>query len=98
MLKLKMLFNFENDGNAPPEALSTTLDRLQPGDRCEIESMGVEGPVGVRLEELGFLPGTEVRMVRRAPLGDPVVYELRGAQLCLRAREARSIHVRRLLR
>ena len=32
----------------------------------------------VRLEHVGFLPGTEVHVERRAPLGDPTVYELRG--------------------
>ena len=46
-----------------------------------------------RLEALGFLPATEVRCRRRAPLGDPRVYELRGTQLCLRRSEAARIKV-----
>jgi len=33
-------------------------------------------------------------MVRNAPLGDPVIYELRGTQLCLRRSEARLVQVR----
>ena len=49
--------------------------------------------VGRRLSDLGFLPGTAVRVVRRAPLGDPTVYELRGYQLCLRRAEASRIKV-----
>jgi len=37
-----------------------------------------------RLGDLGFTPGTELRVVRRAPLGDPVEIEIRGYRLCLR--------------
>jgi ferrous iron transport protein A len=51
-------------------------------------------PVAERLRELGFLPGTEVALVRRAPLGDPSVYELRGTRLCLRRTEAAAVRVR----
>jgi Fe2+ transport system protein FeoA len=50
------------------------------------------GPVGEgrRLRDLGFVPGTLVRVERRAPLGDPTVYELRSTRLALR-REAASL-------
>jgi ferrous iron transport protein A len=48
-----------------------------------------------RLEDLGFVPGTRVTVRRRAPLGDPRVYELRGSQLCLRGSEARAVRVMR---
>jgi len=52
-----------------------------------------DDPVGDRLASLGFLPGTSVTVLRRAPLGDPTVYELRGYQLCLRRREAERVLV-----
>ena len=44
-----------------------------------------------RLSSLGFTPNTEVLKLRRAPLGDPCVYELMGYQICLRNREASFI-------
>lgn len=50
-------------------------------------------PLGTRLRDLGFHPGTSVRCVRRAPLGDPRIYELRGVQLCLRSTEAGLVQV-----
>jgi len=58
--------------------------------------VGIDAPPALleRLEALGFLPETEVRCRRRAPLGDPRVYELRGSQLCLRRGEAARIRVR----
>ena len=91
-----MVFNFNNHGNAPPEALSTALAALDRGETAEIEEVNLNGPLGQRLADLGFLPGTRVTLVRRAPLGDPAVYELRGVQLCIRRREALGIRVRRL--
>jgi ferrous iron transport protein A len=55
----------------------------------------VEGEdlVARRLQDLGFLPGTEVVRVRTAPLGDPVVYSLRGFLMALRCDEARRVVV-----
>lgn len=57
--------------------------------------IGIDAPHALarRLAELGFLPNTRVTCRRRAPLGDPRIYEVRGAQLCLRRREASAIRV-----
>jgi ferrous iron transport protein A len=91
-----MVFNFDRQRNAPSERMSTALADLEPGEAAEITAVTVPGPLGRRLEDMGFLPGTRVTLVRRAPLGDPSVYELRGTQLCLRRREASGIEVCRL--
>jgi ferrous iron transport protein A len=46
-----------------------------------------------RLGELGFVPGTEVQLVRRAPLGDPIEIELRGYRVCLRREQLEGLMV-----
>ncbi len=43
--------------------------------------------------EMGLLPGTEVRVVRVAPLGDPIELRVRGYALSLRRAEAAKITV-----
>ena len=48
-----------------------------------------------RLMELGLVPGTEVRVTKVAPLGDPLELVARGSSLSIRAAEARSVRVRR---
>lgn len=96
MLKLKMVFNSKDQRNAASDPLSTALADLERGETAEIEAVTVPDPFGRRLADLGFLPGTRVTLVRRAPLGDPSVYELRGSQLCIRRREARGIRIRRI--
>ena len=55
-------------------------------------------PVGhdehiTRLRELGLVPGTRIRVVRRAPLGDPIEDSVRGSRLAMRRSEARHIHI-----
>lgn len=81
----------------PAEESLLPLGQLEPGDSAHIVELYEAGPIDTRLLELGFVPGTAVRMVRRAPLGDPILYELRGCQIGLRRSEAQRILVRRLL-
>jgi Fe2+ transport system protein FeoA len=77
-----------------PDDGSLPLTELKPGGRAVIEAVDVSTPIGRRLQDLGFVARTSVTMVRNAPLGDPVVYELRGTRLCLRRSEARLVQVR----
>ncbi|NMA26770.1 MAG: ferrous iron transport protein A [Burkholderiales bacterium] len=42
---------------------------------------------------LGLSPGARVRMVRRAPLGDPLEFDVSGCLLMLRSEEAAGIVV-----
>jgi len=72
----------------------TTLSEMLPGDCGVIEHYLREGADEWRLMELGLVPGTHVRFVRRAPLGDPLEVEVRGYRLSLRHSEAGSIGVR----
>ena len=83
----------------PPQQLSdpgsgVPLSSLAAGDRATVPAVDDSTPIGRRLLDLGFLPETEVRVVRRAPLGDPIAYYLRGYQLCLRSSDAARIRVR----
>ena len=74
--------------------VSVPLSSLAPGSRATIIDVDASTPGGHRLLELGFLPETEIRVVRRAPLRDPTVFYLRGCQICLRRSEAALIRVR----
>jgi len=71
------------------------LTELEPGSEAVICDVDDDGPLGRRLLDLGFVPDTPIRMIRRAPLGDPLQFELRGYRVCLRRGEARRIRVRR---
>lgn len=75
-----------------------TLESLQIDTPARIESIGGERSFRRRLLELGLLPGTEVTLLRVAPLGDPLELSLRGTRLSIRRREAAEITVAPLLR
>ena len=91
-----MVFNFMDDGRTNLDTTGASLAALPVGGRGLIAHVRAGDAVGERLLDLGLVPGTPVLVLRRAPLGDPSVYELRGYQLCLRRSEAERVHVRRI--
>ncbi|MBI5201734.1 MAG: ferrous iron transport protein A [Elusimicrobia bacterium] len=74
-----------------------SLDDLQDGQTAVLDGYdaALSGAWRRRFEDLGLLPDTPVRRVRRAPLGDPIAFEVRGTLLCLRHAEARLVRVRK---
>ncbi|MGB5701347.1 MAG: FeoA family protein [Polyangiales bacterium] len=73
--------------------MSPSLADLRPGQVAEIVSIDCDRRMSRRLMELGLLPGTEVRVVRVAPLGDPLELRLRDYSLSVRRSEAAKIAV-----
>ena len=68
-----------------------TLKDLKPGDQCKVVSIGEKGPARRRIMEMGVTPGTVVKVVKVAPLGDPIEVNIRGYELSLRKEEALKI-------
>lgn len=71
-----------------------TLDQLRPGEQARVDRIAAGGVLAQRLAELGVLEGALVRMVRVAPLGDPLEFELDGCYLSLRKADARGVVLR----
>lgn len=61
--------------------------------RGRIHSVTASGELGRRIRDMGLVPGTELMVVGRAPLTDPVAVRLRGSILSLRHSEADYIFV-----
>jgi ferrous iron transport protein A len=70
------------------------LNELAVGSCGQVVSISGDTGIRRRLLEMGFCNGAVVEMVRRAPLGDPVQYQLRGYHLSLRDEQARCVRVR----
>ena len=70
-----------------------TLPELAIGASAVVREFPVGGPAFVRLREMGMLTGTTVKLVRTAPLGDPLEIKIRGYHLTLRKSEAQQIRV-----
>ena len=69
------------------------LSDLQDGEIAIIAKVRGYGAFRKRITEMGFVFGTKVKAIKRAPLQDPVEYELMGSRVSLRMSEARLIEV-----
>ena len=79
-----------------PGTATFALSDLSPGTSGRITGLlddGVGGVLVKRLRNLGFVPGRIATPLRRAPMGDPVVYRVSDYELCLRRQEARMVQV-----
>lgn len=70
-----------------------TLADIQTGERCVIVKVHGHGGFRHRILELGFVRGEEVKVLKNAPLLDPVEYEIMGTHVSLRHKEAEKIDV-----
>jgi ferrous iron transport protein A len=71
------------------------LADLAHGSEGTVRSVSTDDPLGLRMMELGLTPGTRVRLLGAAPLGDPLRVAVRGYRLGLRRNEANLILVDR---
>ncbi len=70
-----------------------TLNKLGIGCRGNVIAVGGDTEVRRRLLEMGFCNGASVEVVRRAPLGDPIEFRLRGYSLSLRGDQAQFVQI-----
>jgi len=73
---------------------STTLNHIRVGDVVEVTKMGAKGDVRFRLLDMGLVRGVELKVIRVAPLGDPIEILINGFNLSLRKNEAENIEVK----
>jgi len=72
----------------------SALSELKVGERGILESLDLTESVQNQLMHMGFVPGSCVHALRRAPAGDPTVYCIDGMEIALRHETAEAIHVR----
>lgn len=70
-----------------------TLAELGMGRSGVVRMVHGRGPSRLRLLDMGLTPGTQVTLLKTAPLGDPIEIGLRGYVLSLRREDARKIEL-----
>lgn len=70
-----------------------TVNDLKIGQSAIIRTVGGSGTLRRRLLDMGVIPGAEFKLVKRAPMGDPVELFIRGYNLSLRISEAGCVDV-----
>ncbi len=72
------------------------LSDLRVGESARVVSMDLDEETAWKFMEMGFGVGRRLRLVRRAPLGDPMELELLGYHLAVRSEDVEGILVRPL--
>ncbi|MEF1254070.1 MULTISPECIES: FeoA family protein [unclassified Vibrio] len=70
------------------------LSQLQQGQKATIKGFSeLSNDVRKKLMVMGLLPKTEITLIRKAPMGDPLQVEVRGVSLAVRTKIADAIAV-----
>ncbi|MBU5364053.1 ferrous iron transport protein A [Enterococcus devriesei] len=70
-----------------------SLDQLKVGEQGTVVNVHGSGAIKRRLMDMGLTKGTEIKVVKLAPLGDPMEIRIRGYELSLRKNESEMIVV-----
>lgn len=73
-----------------------TLKDLPIGKSGRIVTVGGEGALRQHFLDMGVIPGAEVKMVKVAPMGDPVELRIHGFELTLRLADAEQIQIEQM--
>lgn len=68
-----------------------TLNHITHGTEAVVSHVMGDGPVSLRLLEMGMIPGALVKVLQFAPLGGPMMVAIDGYRLSLRTTEAALI-------
>lgn len=72
-----------------------TLKDGKPGMTLKIVKIN-ESDLKQRMMTMGLIPGTKVKVLRSAPLGDPIAIGVRSYNLALRKADAENIEVQQV--
>jgi len=70
-----------------------TLNNLQIGQTGQIISVAGKGATRQHLLDMGVIPGTKIKLIKYAPMGDPIEFKIHGYSLTLRKDDAKTIKI-----
>lgn len=70
-----------------------TLKELEIGESAVIDVVGGEGALRQHFLDMGVIPGAVITLIKYAPMGDPMEFQIHGYELTLRIADAEKIEV-----
>lgn len=71
-----------------------TLRDVKIGESATVKRLHGEGATERRIMDMGITKGTDIKVRKLAPLGDPLELTVRGYELSLRKADAEMIEVK----
>ena len=79
-----------NNGN------KMSLNEVKEGKSCIIKKLGGDRKIIQKFLDMGFVPNSHLKLVRNAPLQDPIEVNIKGYNIAIRRSEAAHIEVEKL--
>ena len=73
--------------------ITKKLSEIKQGQSAHIEKVGGEGALRQHLLDMGVIPGAHVKLIKFAPMGDPMELRIHGYELTLRLSDAEEIEI-----
>lgn len=69
------------------------LNELKVAKSAVITKVSGQGALRQHFLDMGMVPGAEITLIKTAPMGDPLEYQIHGYELTLRLAEAEKIEI-----
>ena len=69
------------------------LNELKIGQCARITSVGGEGALRQHFLDMGVVPGAKIKLIKYAPMGDPIEFRIHSYELKLRVADAKKITI-----
>lgn len=70
-----------------------SADEMAVGENCTVSVVCLDGDVLKRISDMGLTVGADIGLTGVAPLGDPLLFRVRGFYMAIRKTDAAKIFV-----
>lgn len=74
----------------------SSLWQAPVGSLCKVKKINLNKSEKERILDLGMIPGTNIKVLQKSPLGDPTAYLIRGSVIALRSEYTKKITIEKI--
>ncbi len=74
----------------------SSLWQAPVGSQCKVKEINLNKTEKERILDLGMIPGTNVKVLQKSPMGDPTAYLIRGSVIALRSEYTKKITIEKI--
>lgn len=74
----------------------SSLWQTPVGSQCKVKEINLNKTEKERILDLGMIPGTNVKVLQKSPMGDPTAYLIRGSVIALRSEYTKKITIEKI--